>query len=183
METNDMAGHDAGGALIEVLVCLGIAGVNVALNDYGTGHASLIQLRDLPANIVKIDRSFIARMSELACSQQVVRATMNLAHSMGKQVVAEGVDNDAQRQLLTSMGCDLAQGWLFGQPQPFPLTRRARLRLRASSPDQGWCPRPRRPWPDNRCCNAGRGFRGGGGRNARSDRPPSPDCAIRSDRR
>jgi EAL domain-containing protein (putative c-di-GMP-specific phosphodiesterase class I) len=79
----------------------------------------------VPANIVKIDRSFIGRLSESAGNQQVVRATIDLAHSMGKQVVAEGVENDAQRQLLTRLGCDLAQGWLFGQPQPFPLTRRA----------------------------------------------------------
>ncbi|WP_310476150.1 EAL domain-containing protein [Sandarakinorhabdus sp.] len=114
-----------GGALIEALECLRDAGVSVALDDFGTGHASLIQLRDVPANIVKIDRSFIARLSESAGNQQVVRATIDLAHSMGKQVVAEGVENDAQRQLLTRLGCDLAQGWLFGQPQPFPLTRRA----------------------------------------------------------
>ena len=114
-----------GGALIEALECLRDAGVNVALDDFGTGHASLIQLRDVPANIVKIDRSFIGRLSESAGNQQVVRATIDLAHSMGKQVVAEGVENDAQRQLLTRLGCDLAQGWLFGQPQPFPLTRRA----------------------------------------------------------
>ena len=114
-----------GGALIDALECLRDAGVNVALDDFGTGHASLIQLRDVPANIVKIDRSFIGRLSESAGNQQVVRATIDLAHSMGKQVVAEGVENDAQRQLLTRLGCDLAQGWLFGQPQPFPLTRRA----------------------------------------------------------
>ena len=114
-----------GGALIEALECLRDAGVNVALDDFGTGHASLIQLRDVPANLVKIDRSFIARLSESAGNQQVVRATIDLAHSMGKQVVAEGVENDAQRQLLTRLGCDLAQGWLFGQPQPLPLSRRA----------------------------------------------------------
>jgi len=99
-----------GGALIEALECLRDAGVNVALDDFGTGHASLIQLRDVPANIVKIDRSFIGRLSESAGNQQVVRATIDLAHSMGKQVVAEGVENDAQRQLLTRLGCDLAQG-------------------------------------------------------------------------
>lgn len=77
-----MAGHDAGDALIDALVCLGNSGVNVALNDFGTGHANLVQLRDLPANIVKIDRSFIARLSEFACNQQVV---------------AEGVEHDVQR--------------------------------------------------------------------------------------
>ena len=114
-----------GDALMEALECLRDAGVNVALDDFGTGHASLIQLRDVPANIVKIDASFVARLAESAGSQQVVRATIDLAHSMGKQVVAEGVDNDGQRQLLVRMGCDLAQGLLFGPPQPLSLSQRA----------------------------------------------------------
>ena len=114
-----------GGALIEALECLRDAGVNVALDDFGTGHASLIQLRDVPANIVKIDRSFIARLAESAGNQQVVRATIDLAHSMGKQVVADGVESETQRQVLTRMGCDLAQGNLFGEPQPIPQARRA----------------------------------------------------------
>ena len=114
-----------GGALIEALECLRDAGVNVALDDFGTGHASLIQLRDVPANIVKIDRSFIARLAESAGHQQVVRATIDLAHSMGKQVVAEGVETESQCQVLTRMGCDLAQGYLFGIPKSFPESRRA----------------------------------------------------------
>ena len=114
-----------GGALIEALECLRDAGVNVALDDFGTGHASLIQLRDVPANIVKIDRSFIARLAESAGNQQVVRATIDLAHSMGKQVVAEGVETENQRKVLGRMGCDMAQGFLFGQPQPFPEPRQA----------------------------------------------------------
>ena len=114
-----------GGALIEALECLRDAGVNVALDDFGTGHASLIQLRDVPANIVKIDRSFIARLAESAGNQQVVRATIDLAHSMGKQVVAEGVETESQAQVLNRMGCDLAQGFLYGQPKPFPELRRA----------------------------------------------------------
>ncbi|WP_197041866.1 putative bifunctional diguanylate cyclase/phosphodiesterase [Sandarakinorhabdus oryzae] len=114
-----------GGALIEALECLRDAGVGVALDDFGTGHASLIQLRDVPANIVKIDRSFIARLAESAGNQQVVRATIDLAHSMGKQVVAEGVETESQATVLGRMGCDLAQGFLYGQPKPFPEPRQA----------------------------------------------------------
>jgi len=112
-----------GGALIECLECLRDAGVHVALDDFGTGFASLIHLREVPADIVKIDRSFVADMVDSASSQQIVRALVDLAHSLGKQVVAEGVETDGQRLLLRQMGCDLAQGWLFGKPVAQPYQR------------------------------------------------------------
>lgn len=112
-----------GGALIECLECLRDAGVHVALDDFGTGFASLIHLREVPANIVKIDRSFVADMVDSASSQQIVRALVDLAHSLGKQVVAEGVETEGQRLLLRQMGCDLAQGWLFGKPVAQPYQR------------------------------------------------------------
>lgn len=114
-----------GGALIECLECLRDAGVHVALDDFGTGFASLIHLREVPANIVKIDRSFVASMVDSVTSQQIVRALVDLAHSLGKQVVAEGVETDGQRLLLRQMGCDLGQGWLFGPPVAQPLQRAA----------------------------------------------------------
>lgn len=110
-----------GGALIECLECLRDAGVHVALDDFGTGAASLVHLREVPADIVKIDRSFVGNMVDSVSSQQIVRALIDLAHSLGKQVVAEGVETEAQRLLLRQMGCDLGQGWLYGQPLPEPL--------------------------------------------------------------
>jgi len=103
-----------GGTLIECLECLRDAGVNVALDDFGTGHASLLQLRDVPANIVKIDRSFVAKLPDSTSSQHIVKSIIDLAHSLGKLVVAEGVDTRAQCNLLAQMGCDQAQGPLFG---------------------------------------------------------------------
>lgn len=109
-----------GSALIECLECLRDAGVHVALDDFGTGSGSLVHLREVPADIVKIDRSFIANMVDSASSQQIVRALVDLAHSLGKQVVAEGVETDAQRLLLRQMNCDMGQGWLFGEPLPVP---------------------------------------------------------------
>lgn len=114
-----------GGALIECLECLRDAGVQVSLDDFGTGFASLIHLRQVPANIVKIDRGFVADMVVSASSQQIVRALVDLAHSLGKQVVAEGVEQEAQRVLLQQMGCDFGQGWLFGHPEPEAQWRRA----------------------------------------------------------
>jgi len=110
-----------GGALIECLECLRDAGVHVALDDFGTGAGSLVHLREVPADIVKIDRSFVVNMVESDSSQQIVRALVDLAHSLGKQVVAEGVETEAQRQLLRQMNCDMGQGWLFGEPLPQPL--------------------------------------------------------------
>ncbi|MCU0890822.1 MAG: EAL domain-containing protein [Sandarakinorhabdus sp.] len=117
-ETVVMSG--LGGTLIECLECLRDAGVNVALDDFGTGHASLLQLRDVPANIVKIDRSFVGRLPESASSHHIIKAIIDLAHSLGKQVVAEGVETQAQRNQLVQMGCDQAQGALFGEPQADP---------------------------------------------------------------
>jgi diguanylate cyclase (GGDEF)-like protein len=123
--TESVAMGGLGDALVEGLECLRDAGVSVALDHFGTGHASLIQMRDVPANIVKIDASFVARLIDSAGNQQVVHAAIDLAHSMGKQVVAEGVEAEAQRQQLVRMGCDLLQGALFGPPQPQPARQRA----------------------------------------------------------
>ncbi|WP_164155303.1 putative bifunctional diguanylate cyclase/phosphodiesterase [Sandarakinorhabdus rubra] len=117
-ETVVMSG--LGGTLIECLECLRDAGVNVALDDFGTGHASLLQLRDVPANIVKIDRSFVGKLLESSSSQHIVKAIIDLAHSLGKQVVAEGVETQAQRNVLFQMGCDQAQGLLFGDANAEP---------------------------------------------------------------
>ncbi len=107
-----------GGALLECLECLRDAGVHVALDDFGTGFASLIHLREVPADLIKIDASFASDIVSSAGSQQIVRAIIDLAHSLGKRVVAEGVETDAQRTMLVEMGCDLGQGWLLGRPAP-----------------------------------------------------------------
>ncbi len=114
--TETVVMNGMGGALIECLECLRDAGVNVALDDFGTGHASLLQLRDVPANIIKLDRSFVGKLADSAGSQHIVKAIIDLAHSLGKLVVAEGVETQAQRNLLAKMGCDQAQGLLYGEP-------------------------------------------------------------------
>lgn len=106
------------GALIECLECLRDAGVQVALDDFGTGAASLVHLRDVPANMVKIDQSFVARLSDSASSLQIVHALIDLAHSLGKTVVANGIETTEQFEMLREMGCDFGQGWFFGGPSP-----------------------------------------------------------------
>jgi diguanylate cyclase (GGDEF)-like protein len=92
-------------------------GVRIALDDFGTGHSSLTMLRSLPLDVVKIDRSFVEKV---ACSDQdavLVRLVIDMTHTLGLQVCAEGVETPDQARQLIVMGCDLAQGWYFGMPE------------------------------------------------------------------
>jgi diguanylate cyclase (GGDEF)-like protein len=91
-------------------------GVRVALDDFGTGYSSLSTLRDLPADTVKVDRSFVARVCEDEQLHALVRGIVELAHALHLVVVAEGVETPEQADLLAAVGCDLAQGWLHGRP-------------------------------------------------------------------
>lgn len=106
--------HDA--PIIDCLQRLRAAGVGVALDDFGTGYASLVHLRDFPADTLKIDRSFVAGLPTDNGSQKIVRAIVALAHGLGKRVVAEGIETEAQRNFLARLGCDQGQGYLLGRP-------------------------------------------------------------------
>lgn len=108
-----------GGPVVECLRRLRLKGVGVSLDDFGTGYASLVHLRDLPADVLKIDRSFIAQMNRDAESTKIVRAIVSLAHNLGRRVVAEGIETFEQQQFLQRLGCDLGQGHLFGHPLPY----------------------------------------------------------------
>ncbi|WP_374474241.1 EAL domain-containing protein [Arenimonas sp.] len=96
------------------------AGVDAALDDFGTGYSSLSHIHRFPLRMIKIDRSFVAPLGgEVADrSTAIVSAILALANSLALEVVAEGVENEAQRQALLAMGCTQAQGYLFGRPQP-----------------------------------------------------------------
>jgi len=107
-----------GGPVIECLRCLRKEGVGVSLDDFGTGYASLVHLRELPADVLKIDRSFIAGLERDVESTKIVRAIVSLAHNLGRKVVAEGIETDDQREFLRRLGCDLGQGHLLGRPRP-----------------------------------------------------------------
>lgn len=91
-------------------------GAQIVLDDYGDGFSSLLNLTRLPANIIKIDRRFIATMLEHEPHRLVVTAVVQLARALGKTALAEGVENDEQRTLLMMLGCDLGQGFLFAHP-------------------------------------------------------------------
>ena len=91
-------------------------GINVSIDDYGTGHSTLEYLRSVPANEVKIDKQFIATMTSPGADRILVDSTISLAHSLGQRVVAEGVEDLDVLARLRSMGCDAAQGYLIGHP-------------------------------------------------------------------
>ena len=92
-------------------------GIGVAIDDFGTGHSSLARLRDLPVDTVKLDRSFIAPLPEVA-AQALVDAFLRLARGLSLHTVAEGVETAEQRDQLLTAGCDAAQGYLFARPMP-----------------------------------------------------------------
>ena len=97
------------------------AGITIALDDFGTGYSSLSYLHQFPLQALKIDRSFVAELTASdtsSGSNAVVRAILALAGSLGMQVIAEGIENEMQRDLLLRLGCEFGQGFLFGQPQP-----------------------------------------------------------------
>ncbi|HZX99527.1 MAG TPA: EAL domain-containing protein [Dermatophilaceae bacterium] len=91
-------------------------GVQLSIDDFGTGHSSLSQLQQTDVDILKIDQSFISQMDQDGSSAAIVSAIITLGHALGLTLVAEGVARPAQAALLREQGCDSAQGWLFGQP-------------------------------------------------------------------
>ncbi len=93
-------------------------GVRVAMDDFGTGYSSLRYLRDMPIDLVKIDRSFIRDIPGDAGDVEIVTAIIAMARGLKKEVVAEGVENEEQFELLANLGCDKVQGHLFSEPLP-----------------------------------------------------------------
>jgi EAL domain-containing protein (putative c-di-GMP-specific phosphodiesterase class I) len=93
-------------------------GVGIAIDDFGTGYTSLALLKHLPVDRLKIDRSFITDLPRDAGSAAIVRAIIQLGQSLGLQVVAEGVETDAQREWVREQGCDAMQGFVEGEPMP-----------------------------------------------------------------
>jgi EAL domain-containing protein (putative c-di-GMP-specific phosphodiesterase class I) len=106
---------------VQLLRELGEHGVRVAMDDFGTGYSSLAYLRDLPISALKIDRSFVADITEQRDALAIVAWIVDLARAVGVAVVAEGVETAEQVALLRRLGCDTAQGWLWGAAGP--LTR------------------------------------------------------------
>jgi len=101
---------ESGPAGIEVLDALVEAGVRIAIDDFGTGYSSFGYLKTLPAKILKLDRSFLQSAPADEDAATIVTAIINMAHTLRKEVIAEGVERDDQYRFLQQLGCEKAQG-------------------------------------------------------------------------
>jgi len=101
---------------VDALKKLKAQGSRIAMDDFGTGYASLNYLRQLPVDVLKIDKSFVMDLLEDKNSHMIVKAVIDLAHALGLIVHAEGIETAAQRESLIQMGCDRLQGYWFSRP-------------------------------------------------------------------
>ena len=115
-ETAEISGSGLG---IDLLGRLRQLGVRIAIDDYGTGLSTLDYLKKMPASEIKIDQSFIKTMRDNRSDLIMVQSTIALAHSLGRSVVAEGVEDPQTLEQLRQMDCDIAQGFIVGRPMSF----------------------------------------------------------------
>jgi len=94
------------------------AGIAVAVDDFGTGHSSLAYLKTPPLSTLKIDRAFVMDLEDSLVDRQLARTITQLAHGVGCNVVAEGIETPAQAEYLRSIGCEIMQGYFYSRPLP-----------------------------------------------------------------
>jgi EAL domain-containing protein (putative c-di-GMP-specific phosphodiesterase class I) len=116
LELTETAAIIGSGEAVDMLARLRELGVNIAIDDYGTGLSTLDYLKKVPAGEIKIDQSFVKAMCDNRSDRLMVQSTIALAHSLGRKVVAEGVEQREVLEALTEMGCDIAQGYVIGRP-------------------------------------------------------------------
>ena len=119
LEITETAAMSSAEAAMQELRDLRSIGLQLSIDDYGTGFSTLDYLKRCPATELKIDRSFVRMLVSSRSDRIMVNSTIELAHSLGEEVVAEGVEDNETLQLLGQMGCDKAQGYLIGRPMPY----------------------------------------------------------------
>ena len=120
---------------VRVLSALRARGVAVSIDDFGTGNASIDYLARLPADEIKIDKSFITDICDDNRAEAIVRSTIDLARNLGLNVVAEGIETEAVLERLTALGCDAGQGYVISRPLPADqLTARLLVDLESVEP-------------------------------------------------
>ena len=112
-ETSLLSNHRDAAACMTRLQDLGVM---FWVDDFGTGYSNLKALQTLPLKGLKVDKSFVQRLQDDSAAQSIVRATIELAHSLGLESIAEGVENEKQLQRLRELGCDGFQGFLLAKP-------------------------------------------------------------------
>ncbi len=125
LELTESTLMDRADSSVETLRSLRALGVRLALDDFGTGYSSLAYLQRLPLDTIKVDRSFVAEVVGDPTARSIVGAVVSLAHGLGIEVVAEGIETAEQLEVLRALGCDRGQGFLFARPVPaaaFPRT-------------------------------------------------------------
>jgi diguanylate cyclase len=116
LELTETAALTDSGEGLEMIATLRGLGIRISIDDYGTGLSTLEYLKKIPANEIKIDQSFVKAMVDNRSDRLMVQSTIGLAHSLGRQVVAEGVEQTEILDALVAMGCDIAQGYAIGRP-------------------------------------------------------------------
>ena len=112
---------------ISILKSLKKLGVSISMDDFGTGYSSLASLRILPIDLLKMDRSLVCDIESSKTARIIAKAIVDMSKAMDLTVLAEGVETEAQRDILGDLGCDVVQGFLYSQPQPAALIERAFL--------------------------------------------------------
>lgn len=120
LEVTESATMANSGSAMKTLEALKALGLHISIDDYGTGLSTLEYLRTIPASEIKIDRGFVSLIDRNNSDKLMVSSTIQLAHSLGHRVIAEGVESANVLAMLTAMGCDGAQGFFIGRPMRFP---------------------------------------------------------------
>jgi EAL domain-containing protein (putative c-di-GMP-specific phosphodiesterase class I) len=116
--TESMVLHDLENA-VQVLRHLKRQGIDAAIDDFGKGYSSLNHLHQLPVEFIKIDQSFVFEADVARESETIIRAIVAMAQSLGLKTIAEGIERSSQQTLLTHLGCDIGQGFLYSKPLPY----------------------------------------------------------------